>query len=130
MKHQPQIESKPHTSKWEMVMLTLLSVVFLVLFVTYKSLTDDNRPVNEPLPKGLFSRDGKIYSETDGAEMVLIPAGEFEMGTDEKEIPELVKWAKRWHQDIETSWFADETPRHTVNLDAFYIDVYEVTNAL
>ncbi|MCZ6679725.1 MAG: formylglycine-generating enzyme family protein [Candidatus Poribacteria bacterium] len=45
----------------------------------------------------------------DGAEMVLIPAGEFQMGSDEGK--------------------DHEKPVHTVYVDAFYIDVYEVTNA-
>ena len=44
----------------------------------------------------------------DGAPMVLIPAGEFQMGSDFKE--------------------DDAKPIHTVYLDAFYMDVYEVTN--
>jgi len=44
----------------------------------------------------------------DGAEMVLIPAGEFQMGSNES---------------------SNEKPVHTVYLDAFYIDKYEVTNA-
>ncbi|MDP6433319.1 MAG: SUMF1/EgtB/PvdO family nonheme iron enzyme, partial [Candidatus Scalindua sp.] len=44
-------------------------------------------------------------------EMVLVPAGEFPMGSSEEDfIPE-------------------EMPQHTVNLDAYYIDKYEVTNA-
>ena len=42
----------------------------------------------------------------DGAEMVLIPAGEFEMGNDDN---------------------ATTKPVHTVYIDAFYIDKYEVT---
>jgi formylglycine-generating enzyme required for sulfatase activity len=40
--------------------------------------------------------------------MVRIPAGEFQMGSNE---------------------ITEATPRHTVYLDAFYIDPYEVTNA-
>jgi len=47
----------------------------------------------------------------DGAEMILIPAGEFLMGSPEGEGED------------------DEHPQHTVFLDAFYIDKYEVTNA-
>jgi len=47
----------------------------------------------------------------DGAEMILIPEGEFIMGSPEGE------------GDY------DERPQHTVFLDAFYIDKYEVTNA-
>ncbi len=45
----------------------------------------------------------------DGAEMVLIPAGEFQMGSNDGD--------------------NDEQPVHTVYVDAFYMDVYEVTNA-
>lgn len=45
----------------------------------------------------------------DGASMVLIPAGEFQMGSDLGE--------------------SDEKPVRVVYLDAFYMDVYEVTNA-
>jgi iron(II)-dependent oxidoreductase len=44
----------------------------------------------------------------DGAPMILIPAGEFQMGSD---------------------IYANEQPVHTVYLDAFYMDKYEVTNA-
>ncbi|HGE70908.1 TPA: hypothetical protein ENX78_08745 [Candidatus Poribacteria bacterium] len=62
--------------------------------------------------------------------MVLIPAGEFEMGIDRSEIPELVNWAKGYDQSAMASWFEDETPRHKVYLDAYYIDVYEVTNEM
>ncbi len=46
----------------------------------------------------------------DGAEMMLVPAGEFTMGSNEGD--------------------SDEKPVHKVYLDAFYIDKYEVTNAL
>ena len=51
--------------------------------------------VEEPIPEG----------------MVLIPAGSFEMGSEDEEAED------------------DEQPVHTVHLDAFYMDVYEVTNA-
>ncbi len=44
----------------------------------------------------------------DLGEMVLVPAGEFWMGSDE---------------------YDDEKPRHRVHLDAFYMDKYAVTNA-
>ena len=43
--------------------------------------------------------------------MVLIPAGTFEMGSEDAEGDD------------------DERPVHTVHLDAFYMDTYEVTNA-
>jgi formylglycine-generating enzyme required for sulfatase activity len=44
---------------------------------------------------------------------VFVPAGEFQMGCD---------------SDVDCHY--DERPRHTVYLDAFYIDKHEVTNAL
>ena len=43
--------------------------------------------------------------------MVLIPAGQFQMGSN--------------HEEAEP----DEQPVHTVHIDAFYLDIYEVTNA-
>jgi formylglycine-generating enzyme required for sulfatase activity len=48
-------------------------------------------------------------TEEDDVEMVLIPAGEFEMS--------------------DNNGSNDELPAHTVFVDAFYIDIYEVTNA-
>lgn len=47
-------------------------------------------------------------------DMVLIPAGEFQMGTQEAVI----------YMD---AWY-DEQPAHTVYVDAFYMDIYPVTN--
>jgi len=78
-------------------------------------------PVRDEKPKEIIGKDG--------AKMVLIPAGDFEMGTNSSEISELVQWAKKWYSSIKSSDYNDETPRHTVYTDAFYMDVYEVTNA-
>ncbi len=58
----------------------------------------------------------------DGAEMILIPAGEFLMGTSEKELAALLKANKR-------EWFTDEMPQHKVYLDAYYMYKTEVTVA-
>ncbi len=67
----------------------------------------------------------------DGAPMVLISAGDFQMGTEPSEVEELVQWANKWLSEPEAGWdFGRETPRHTVYVDTFHIDKYEVTNAL
>ena len=50
------------------------------------------------------------YTDEKGVSMALIPAGEFQMGSESGE--------------------RDEKPVHTVYLDDFYMDIYEVTNAL
>ncbi|MCZ6678648.1 MAG: SUMF1/EgtB/PvdO family nonheme iron enzyme, partial [Candidatus Poribacteria bacterium] len=60
------------------------------------------------LPPELVYRNGSIYSEKSNAEMVWIPAGEFQMGDNGGD--------------------DDERPVHTVYLSAFYMDKYEVTN--
>ncbi len=53
----------------------------------------------------------EIRCEKDDSEMVLIPAGEFWMGTD----------GGFWQAN------ADERPRHKVHVDAFYLDKHQVT---
>jgi formylglycine-generating enzyme required for sulfatase activity len=63
--------------------------------------------------------------DIDTEEMVFIPAGEFLMGSSAQDVQRfLIEFIYR-----RPSRFADEQPQHTVYLDAFYIDKYEVTNA-
>ena len=50
--------------------------------------------------------------------MVSIPAGEFQMGSDGP-LPQHAWWAGK---------LVDERPRHTVYVDAFFMDEHEVTN--
>ena len=56
--------------------------------------------------KGIKAK--KITWKKDGAKMLLIPTDSFQMGSGES---------------------SDEEPVHTVYVDAFYMDKYEVTNA-
>ncbi|MCQ3936681.1 MAG: hypothetical protein DPW18_06495 [Chloroflexi bacterium] len=51
-----------------------------------------------------------VISEKDGAPLVYIPEGEFQMGSDDNRT------------------YDDNRPRHSVFLDAFWIDKFEVTN--
>lgn len=56
------------------------------------------------------SGKAQIFLSPSDPNMVLIPAGEFQMGSTDKA-------------------FDDEKWIHTVYVDAFYIDIYEITNA-
>jgi formylglycine-generating enzyme required for sulfatase activity len=53
-----------------------------------------------------------------------VPAGPFVMGTREKDIPALIE---KYGGD--KVWYKWETPQHQLNLPAFYISRYPVTNA-
>jgi len=78
------------------------------------------------LPSGLVAAEerGWTVSVRDGAPMVLVPAGTFVQGSTEAEIQAV---AKRWGMD--SAKLRPETPARKVKLRAFYIDVFEVTNA-
>jgi serine/threonine protein kinase len=65
----------------------------------------------------------------DGATMILIPAGPFEMGSDADVALAECKKLHANPDECQRSTFENEDPKHTVTLDAFYIDQYEVTNA-
>ena len=71
----------------------------------------------------------------DGAEMVLIPAGEFLMGSTEKDADDAMRMCeetKAFNPETQCdreNFYKDEMPRHKVYLDAYYIDKYEVTTA-
>lgn len=67
-------------------------------------------PIALALPYGAPQMLGREITGKDGTPMLLIPAGEFMMGSTEGD--------------------ADEKPVHRVSLDAFYLDKYEVTNKL
>jgi len=61
------------------------------------------------LPPGIRRADGKYFSEKDGMQLVFVPAGKFRRGSPTGNY--------------------NERPAHEVYVDAFLIDVHEVTNA-
>lgn len=61
----------------------------------------------------------------DEAVMVYAPAGEFLMGSSNVEIA----LAKADCSNCPEDWFDGEQPQHSVYLDPYWIDMYEVTNA-
>lgn len=68
-----------------------------------------NTPWEVHLEKIPQIQNATVSSSVTPEGMVLIPAGEFQMGSNDGEF--------------------DEKPVHTVYVDAFYMDAYEVTNA-
>jgi formylglycine-generating enzyme required for sulfatase activity len=74
----------------------------------------------------------KTLRTEDGAEMVLVSAGAFAMGSDPAEVDRFVGDCKKAGASEQKckQWVGRETPRHRVTLDAFHIDRYETTNAL
>jgi formylglycine-generating enzyme required for sulfatase activity len=71
---------------------------------------------SQPLPD-------TIVAPIDGAEMVIVPAGEFTMGLDEEDIYQIYML-----DDRENPVYATEPPARKLHLDAYYIDRYPVTN--
>ena len=85
-------------------------------------------PAQPPTPKAAREIIGK-----DGAPMVLIPAGSFQMGSTKDEVDRAIQTClKEYKKDQQTceGWYKGELPQHRVQLDAFYLDKYEVTNRL
>jgi len=82
-----------------------------------------------------FAQENKITEQTKNPdpfkEMILIPAGNFEMGITTEDLEELVEMGKKVpHMNLRQAegWYGDERPKHTVHVGAFYLDKYEVTN--
>jgi sulfatase modifying factor 1 len=73
-------------------------------------------------PEGLPT----LLKDDYGVPMALVNAGPFKMGGD---ADDALAECQKFRNDCERSWFEDEEPVHTVTLDAFYIDQYEVTNS-
>lgn len=72
----------------------------------------------------LLQPPARIWWKKAGMEFCLVPAGEFLMGISEEE-------ARRWHEEFggKLEWYMDATPQHTVDLPAYYIGRYPVTQA-
>ena len=80
-----------------------------------RSAGKDTKPTEKTRPNGslvskptALSHPQATLTGKDGAPMVLVPAGEFTMGSEQGD--------------------ADEQPVHRVFLDSFYLDMFEVTN--
>ena len=75
-----------------------------------------------------------FISSKDNAHLVYIPAGEFIMGAPLEQVISLIEECieEGGVDSTETceNRYISETPQHTVHLDEYWIDKYEVTNAM
>jgi serine/threonine-protein kinase len=76
-----------------------------------KTATPTKTATITPTPEPTLGIGSTLINAKDGAEMVYVPAGEFLMGSEDADA------------------YDDETPEHTVYLDAYWIYKHEVTNA-
>ena len=106
------------------VMGVLIGVCAVVVFAGYELDQDRTEAqVTPTVPPETWTR------LADGAVMVLVPAGEFQMGSSVEEVDQALAECSLTHSDCEPSWFESETPAHVVVLRAFWLDRMEVTNA-
>ncbi|MEW5867823.1 MAG: bifunctional serine/threonine-protein kinase/formylglycine-generating enzyme family protein [Chloroflexota bacterium] len=103
-----------------LLVLGLAGIVGLIWWVTSQSPKATQAPRPAKTLVGTPSID---------VPMVLIPAGEFQMGGDADVA--LAECKKLYYkpEDCSRNWFTNEEPIHTVYLDGYSIDAYEVTNA-
>ncbi|MCI0551850.1 MAG: SUMF1/EgtB/PvdO family nonheme iron enzyme [Anaerolineae bacterium] len=87
----------------------LLTLLFIWLVKNHLAMDDSAVTTLLPLPAPTLGIGSVSISPNDGMKMLYVPAGEFIMGGDV---------------------YYDEKPIHTVNLNAFWIDQTEVTNAM
>jgi formylglycine-generating enzyme required for sulfatase activity len=59
--------------------------------------------------------------------MILVPAGPFEMGSTKEEVEAAYQLAKQYYPEPDKAWYEPEKPRHSVWVDAFYMDLHKVT---
>jgi len=97
-----------------------MKYIFLLLilfpYMVSCGIEDQSRPESPSLEPVLISK-------IDNKEMILIPAGEFVMGTNKTD-------SENTHQKIGSvkPLYLDQQPERRINLEAYYIDKYEVTN--
>ncbi|MEC7640563.1 MAG: SUMF1/EgtB/PvdO family nonheme iron enzyme [Nitrospinota bacterium] len=68
---------------------------------------------------------GSLPQQESDAEMILIPAGPFMMGSSEEDI----EWAMQEFYAESKEWYQSETPAQAAFLPSYHIDKYEVTVA-
>ncbi len=106
-----------------------IKFIFLVLLIACAS--SNTVPITTTVLSSLtpvvtITPDPNNFVDGKGVSMRLVPAGEFTMGSD---ADDALAECQKYRTDCTRDWFLDEEPPHQVYLDAYYMDIYEVTNA-
>ncbi len=120
-------------SKW-LITIGLFAIVIALsgCGTTPEGETATTATTNTPVPTDSPSDSALPPTFSATIDMILIPAGEFEMGGDADQaftICQEIFDPYSYIGKCKSSWFEDEEPIHTVYLDDYYIDKFEVTNA-
>jgi formylglycine-generating enzyme required for sulfatase activity len=81
-------------------------------------------------PTPTLSPGATRTSPVDGMTMVYVPGGEFTLGSTQADVDWAIEACLEFHDDCDASYYEDELPQHTVQLDPFWIDQTEVTAAM
>jgi sulfatase modifying factor 1 len=98
-----------------------MKIYLIALFIFFSAVLLNAAEV--PLLKDTIELPSVKINPKDGAEMILIPAGEFVMGTSDEELSRLQKTNTGSNRDL----YKNESPQHKVDLDGYYIYKTEVT---
>ena len=109
----------------------LVSAALIGFYIKWqeKPQASANAPVStKPTPEVQSKPLEKIkeynFPGTKGGPMLLVPAGAFLMGSSPDDA---FAECQKFNESCKKSWYEDEGPVHKVNLDAYYIDKYEVS---
>ena len=95
--------------RWLRVRMVVVGLVLVALAITVWLFWKQGEQGREAYRLG---KPAEFTEQTTGLRFVLIPGGEFVMGSD----------------DVDRDGLAYETPRHHVTISPFYLSVFEVTN--
>ena len=93
-------------------------------FVVVDEVTE--APVKKSSSLAPPSSGDKAKASVEKPDMVMIPSGEFTMGSSEKEIVDIIN---KFGGKAKPVWYKNETPQKKIFVKDFYIDRYEVTNS-
>ena len=102
-------KGKVFTMKYKSILASSVWLFFCLSLSIFLTIALRANEGPEPQSESPQEQIPKRITGKDGTPMVLIPVGEFQMGSN--------------------TGGEDQKPVHTVYVDAFYMDIYEVTNA-